>query len=200
MLRSPWQNPMLAGLSTTIDWYKIGITNAIAFQSVDDVKAACLNQPVATAPASLPCSLLLRNPGTGQEDVTTIQYSNQSTINTSGVDLNLNWRVGFEDAGMKSIPGAFGVSVLLNWLDYFNTQSKPGAPIQYWAGTLGPTVTGVDAGAFKWKLNTTFTYYLGPGSVALNWRHLPSVQAATLLSTGDLHPLGQQHRRGYAGL
>ena len=184
VLRSPSQNPWLSGMSGTIDWYKIGIDNAIAFEAVDDIKAACLNQPAATAVPSQACSLLSRNPGTGQEDVTTIQYNNQSTIETSGIDVNFNWRVDMADAGMKSIPGAVGLNVLANWLDYFNTTSKPGAPVQYWAGTLGPTVTGVDAGAYKWKLNTTLSYYVGPGSVSLNWRHLPGVHSATYYAPG----------------
>jgi outer membrane receptor protein involved in Fe transport len=184
VLRSPSQNPVFSGISASIDWYKIGINDAIAFQSVDDVKAACLNMPAATAIGSQACSLLSRNPGTGQEDVTTIQYNNQSTIDTSGVDVNFNWRVGLEDAGLKSVPGAVSLNVLFNWLDYFNTQSEPGSPVQYWAGTLGPSVTGLDQGAYKWKMNTTLSYYVGPMSASLNWRHLPSVHSATYYAPG----------------
>jgi outer membrane receptor protein involved in Fe transport len=187
VLRSPSQNPLLSGMTASVDWYRIAITGAIEFQSVDDVKEACLTMPAAQAIGSPECSLLSRNPGTGQEDVTTIQYNNLATIKTSGIDVNFNWRAELADMGLKEAPGALTLNVLFNWLDYFDTQTEPGAPVRNWAGTLGPNLTGTNAGAFKYKVNTTLTYSVGPASLALNWRYLPHVHPQTWGQAGNTY-------------
>ncbi|MEI9965649.1 MAG: TonB-dependent receptor [Caulobacteraceae bacterium] len=185
VLRSPIQSGWLSRFNASIDWYKISITGAIEFDSVDNVKQACLTLPAAQAIGSFQCSLLARNPILGQEDTTTIVYNNLATIWTSGVDGQLNWGADLSDIGFKNAPGAVNLSVLVNWLDYFDTQSTPGGPTTHWAGTLGPNLAGTDAGAFKYKLNTTLSYAVGPASLSLNWRHLPSIHAQSYGQPGD---------------
>ncbi len=191
VIRSPWQNPLFSRLTTSVDWYRIAIAGAIEFQSVDNVKAACLSQSApdpataAVVAASPQCQLLSRNLGTGAEAPTTIVYDNLATIKTSGVDVQVNWAAEFADMGASNIPGSLNLNVLLNWLDYYDTQSAPGLPVRHWAGTLGPNLTGTDPGAFKWKLNTTLTYMVGPGSLSINWRHLPRVHSQTYGQPGD---------------
>ena len=180
VLRSPWQMPWISRFTASVDWYKIDIANAIQFESVDAVRAACFTQAPAAAIASIAsggaCSKVSYNPGTGFEAPTTIQFNNLGAVRTSGVDVQLNWNAEFADMGMGSVPGALDASILFNWLDYFDTMNAPGAPWQRWAGTNGPSFAGLQAGAgFKWKLNATIGYSVGPAHVMLNWRHLPSV-------------------------
>ncbi len=185
VLRAPFQSAALSRLTASIDWYRIAIDGAIEFQSVDDVKAACFSQPAATAVGSFACSLVSRNPGTGGEAPTTIAFANLASIKTSGVDVQLNWAADVADIGLKSVPGALNLGVVLNWLDYYDTQSSPGTPVRHWAGTLGPNLNGTDPGAFKYKLNTTLTYLVGPATFSVNWRHLPSVHSQTFGQAGD---------------
>jgi iron complex outermembrane recepter protein len=192
VLSSPWQNPLLNRMHASIDWYSIRLNGAIEFNSVDNVKAACFDQATAgttdaeaaTIAASPACQLLQRNTGTGAEAPTTIITSNLATIRTSGFDFNFDWAGNLADMGLSSVPGQVRLNVVANYLNYFDTQSQPGAAWLHWAGTLGPTLTGLDAGAFKFKTNTTLTYLVGPATVSLNWRYLPHVHAATYPTQG----------------
>ncbi len=152
---------------------------------MDNIKQACLTEDSASAIGSFACSLLSRNPGTGAEAPTTITYDNLATIKTSGVDVQVNWGADMTDLGLKSVPGALNLAVLVNWLDYFDTESAPGQGVRHWAGTLGPNLTGTNPGAFKYKINTSLTYLVGPATFSVNWRHLPSVHSQTYGQPGD---------------
>ncbi len=194
VLKAPTQNPVFSRTQLTVDWYKINIDGAIEFQSVDNIKQACLTQTAAddtaaaTVAASAACQLLSRNTGTGAEAPTTIQYDNLSTIKTSGLDVTLNWTSEFADMGMKSVPGAVNLNVLFNYLIDYDTQSAPGQAVYHWAGTLGPNLNGTNAGAFKYKVNTTLNYLVGPASVGVTWRRLPGVHSQTYAITGGAGP------------
>ena len=192
VLRSPWQNPLLNRMHASIDWYYIRVNGAIEFNSVDDVKAACFDQATATTTAtqaatiaaSPACQLLQRNTGTGAEAPTTIISSNLATIRTSGFDFNFDWSAALADMGLSNAPGRVQLNVVANYLSYFDTQSEPGDAWLKWAGTLGPTLTGLDQGAYRFKTNTTLTYLVGPASVSLNWRFLPHVHGASYPTQG----------------
>ncbi len=185
VLRSPVQNPWVGNLQASVDWYDIKITGAIEFQSVDQVKAACYGQSApdaataAVVAASAPCQLVSRIPGTGNEDVTTIQFSNLATIWSSGIDFQLDNGWNFEDIGLSGVPGRVQVNWLLNYLTKYDSSAYPGATIFHWAGTLGPSLNGVNAGsAYKFKMNTTLSYLEGPLYVGLTWRYYPHTHSA----------------------
>ena len=185
VLSSPWHGPWVDGMRLSVDYYKIGITNAIETEAVDDVQSACLTQDASTpaalaaALASAACGKVLRNTGTGAQGPTGIQYKNLATINTSGIDVQLDWRIQFGDVGLNSIPGAIQLSALASRLNYLDTISSPGAPVQHWVGTLGPTLTGLNQGAFRYKTNTSLTYFEGPMSIGIDWRYVPHVHSAS---------------------
>ena len=187
VLSSPWRaNPWIGNLHASVDWYSIKVNDAIEFQSVDQVKAACFGQTAAddaaaaAVAASAPCQLVSRLVGTGQEDVTTIQFKNLATIWTSGFDFEVDDGWNFSDIGMSAVPGRLQLNWLFTWLNYYDTQAYPGGPTYHWAGTLGPSLNGVNAGsAYKYKMNTTLTYLEGPLSVSLSWRFLPHTHTAS---------------------
>ncbi len=166
------------------------MNGAIEFNSVDNIKQACLSQSapdaataavVATSPA---CQLLSRNTGSGAEAPTTIESSNLATIRTSGLDVEVDWAAALADMGMASVPGTIQLNALVSYLNYFDTQSQPGAAWLHWAGTLGPSLTGTNQGAYKFKTNTTLTYSTGPVSVSVNWRWLPHVHSLSYPTQG----------------
>ncbi len=183
VLSSPWHAPWVDGARLSVDYYKIDIADAIETEAIDDVQAACFTQDASTPAAlaatlaSAQCGKILRNPGTGMEGPYGIQYKNLASIHTSGIDVQLDWRVQFGDVGLNSIPGAIQLSALVSYLNYMDTVSSPGGPVSHWAGTLGPSLTGLNGGAFKYKTNTTLTYIEGPMTIGLGWRFLPHVHS-----------------------
>ena len=189
VLNSPWHGPLTSRLHASLDWYSIKLDDAIEFNSVDNITAACYDQTAtdaasaATIAASPQCQLLSRNPGTGAQDITTIQYSNLATVKTQGLDLDIDWGARLDDI-VAGTPGSVQLSILANYLLDFQTQSQPGAAWQDWAGTFGPTLTGLDAGAFRFRTNTTLTYMVGPASIGLTWRYLPHMHGVSFVGPG----------------
>ena len=189
VLSSPWHNAWLNRMHLSVDWYWLKVNNAIETEAVDTVMAQCYDQFAATdaeaavIAAGPLCSKATRNPGTGAQGPTIIEYQNLAVIRTSGWDINFDWTAAFADLGLHQVPGAVQLTFLGNYLDYFDTQPGPGQPFQQWAGTLGPTLTGTDAGAFRFRTNTTLTYLFGPATVAVNWRWLPHVHANSYLGS-----------------
>jgi outer membrane receptor protein involved in Fe transport len=184
VLRSPFQNPMLNRATLSIDYYKIHITNAIEYASIDYVYQNCLNQPAAQALASLYCQAISRSPQSGASALSNTPEANLATIDTSGVDVQFDWAFALSDL-KKDLPGRFNLSVVGSFLGNFDTISAPGFDPQKWYGTLGPTLTGTNAGAYAYKLNTSFGYSVGPAFINLNWRHLPRVNAPGSVSAGN---------------
>ncbi len=180
VLSSPWHNAWVGNLRTAIDWYSIKINGAIELGQVDQVKSLCYGQSdVAVAVASAACQLVTRIPGNGAEDVTTVQFNNFATIKTSGIDLELDDGWNFEDIGMHAVPGRLQFNWLMSYLINYDTVAYSGQPVVHWAGSLGPSLNGVQQGsAYKYKMNTTLTYMEGPMSVSFNWRFLPHTHNA----------------------
>jgi iron complex outermembrane receptor protein len=184
VIKSPFQNPLLSQANLSIDYYKIHIDQAIEFASVDYVYQQCLSQPVATALTSLFCQAIQRSPQFGGQLLTGTPAANQATIDTSGVDLQFDWGVQLSDL-KRDIPGRFSLSVVSSFLGNYDTVSAPGQATQHWYGTAGPTLTGTNGGAYKYKVNTSFGYAVGPAIINLNWRHLPQINAASAVAPGN---------------
>jgi len=172
-----WEHPLLAGFSSTVDWYQIKIKGMIAPEPGAAVYEACLS------PASNPnfdvnngaCQRIIRNPGTGGMTATNVSYINGGNSKISGVDVAFNWAADVADMGMGSLPGKFGVNVLVSTLLNMQTQATATSPVIEWRGSLGPsTGTSLNNGAYSYRLFTTFNYGVGDFTYNLRWRHLPT--------------------------
>jgi iron complex outermembrane receptor protein len=184
VLRSPFQNPLFSRANLSIDYYKIHIDDAIEFASVDYVYQQCLNQPASTALTSIYCQAIQRSPQFGGQLLTGTPTANLATIDTSGVDVQFDWT--FRLAELRAnLPGAFSIGVMGSFLGNYDTTAAPGQPVQRWYGTLGPTLTGTNGGAYAYKLNTQFGYSIGTAQFNLDWRHLPQVNAASAVAPGN---------------
>jgi iron complex outermembrane receptor protein len=192
VLKSPFQASWFNRATLSIDWYKIHIDHAIEYASIDYVYQNCLTQAastpaqIAAALASSSCQAVQRAPGTGISGTTTTPDANLATIDTSGVDVQFDWAVRLSDLH-KSVPGTFSLSIVSSFLGNYDTTSAPGQPVQHWYGTLGPTLTGTNPGAYAWRLNTNFGYNIGPVTIGLDWRHLPTVHSANAVAPGNLY-------------
>ena len=188
VLGSPWQNPWIGNMHAAVDWYDIKIDGAIEFQQTDEVTANCLrldgsSAAAAAASALTPqCQFLNRIVGTGAIDTTEVKFTNDATIWTSGLDFQLDDGWNFDDIGLHAIPGRLQFNWLFNYLFKYDSQASQVVSfnqIYHWAGTLGPSLNGVDLGSsYKYKMNTTLTYLEGPLSVSLNWRFYPHSHSA----------------------
>jgi iron complex outermembrane receptor protein len=187
VMNSPFKKPLLAGLTLTLDNYRIDIKDAIMTYSLDYAGYRCFgtqlvtNAAEAAAQAATPgCQLMPRDPVSGAPLSTTVSYDNQATIKTSGTDIALNWRAQFADFGSK-IKGGLGFSIQASYLDYYKTKASPAAfDVETdWKGSLGPNLPGTNAGAYDYRTFSTLSYFRENWSVSLRWRGLPKVWSAS---------------------
>lgn len=167
----------LDGLTASIDFYNIEITDAIATFNGQTIYSRCFNADGRSNPTysiNDPggfCQLIRRNEATGGVGRTEARYLNTGLIETRGVDIAANW--------VKDLPngGAFSINSMLTYLDSFKTKTTVVDDAVEWAGTLGnPTNSG--AGMFDYRVNTTFGYQFpsGNANIGLRWRYLPDVK------------------------
>jgi iron complex outermembrane receptor protein len=177
-------NPWIAGLSGSVDWWQVHINNAIEFDSGDYANYLCYGgTPVTTAAqaaavaASVNCTNVARNSVTGAVAQSLQVYQNQATIGTAGVDFAMNWIAQLSDIGFKSLPGAITFNSQDTFLDYYRTK----ASTAYfdldtnWKDSMGPDLAGTDGGAYGYRLTAGLGYVLPSFGVNLSWRFLPSV-------------------------
>ena len=191
VLRSPFENAWLSGLTLTVDWYKVEIEDAIMQYSLDFAQFRCFGASIVTnateaaAQARTPgCQLMPRDQNNGAALSTKVSYDNQATIKTSGFDIGANWFADFSSLGFD-IPGSLGLSVNATVLDYYRTKQSPGVfdPEIEWAGSLGPNLTGTQGGAYDFRLFGNVSYIRDNWSVTLRWRHLPEVDSVGMANT-----------------
>ena len=130
VLRSPFEHPLVSGATLAIDWYKVedhrrdlddhGPVDAMTCASTAMARATrptrstIRTASAATSSATRPTA----RPQAGELD----QYQNLGIIDTSGIDINLNWRAALADMGLASLPGALSLNVSFTKLFEFKAQ------------------------------------------------------------------------------
>jgi iron complex outermembrane recepter protein len=184
VLQSPWESAWLKGMSFTADYYRIKMKDVIEPYSVDYARFLCYGAvqvgtaaEAAARAASPECQNVPRSTSTGGALTQLLQYSNQATVDTAGVDFALNWFGNLGDMGLESVPGGVGLNIQGTYLDKYITKLSPAAfdvPID-WKGSLGPNVPGFNSGAYDFRLFTSVSYTLPTMNFSLRWRFLPKV-------------------------
>lgn len=183
---SPWTNPWLESLTLAFDWWKVDIEDAIQQYTPDYANFLCFGVATVTTAAeaaaqaaTTDCQNVPRSPTTGGQQRQLLRYANQATIKTEGIDIAANWRAEFGDLGI-GLPGGLALSVQMTYIDSYRTKEslEDFDPEIEWVGSLGPTLTGTNPGAYDYRLFTSLTYFKDDWSVGLRWRHLPSVITA----------------------
>ncbi len=175
VLSSPFTEGLFERLRLSLDYYNIEVQGAIAPASTQVVYQECFNA-LGNNPNYDPnndyCRRISRSSVNGFWISTTASFENLGMIATAGLDAQLDWSIpapGFGDRG------AVFTNILFNWLDKYEVQNNPGGPVFDYAGSVGSTIFVPPYGPqHQWRLNSTLGYDFGPGSVSLNWRHLPS--------------------------
>jgi outer membrane receptor protein involved in Fe transport len=122
-------------------------------------------------PNAQACQQMTRDTNNGQFNAADVSYTNAAFVETSGVDLQFDWRTSLG-------PGNLTLSVLASYLDSFKTKASPTAKWVEYKGTFGPTLPSLNGGAFDYRTFTTVGYFNKNWTVSLRWRHLPSTKAA----------------------
>lgn len=168
-------------LTLSFDWYKVEVEGAIMLYSLTYAGYRCFGPTIVTTPAEAAiqaatpaCQLVPRDLNNGAALNAQLSYDNQATIDTSGMDVAVNWLKPLQNEG------TIGVNFTATILDYYKTKTSP-APFDVetdWKGSLGPTLTGTNPGAYDYRLFGSVNYARSNWNVALRWRHLPPVWTA----------------------
>ena len=174
VLSSPFETPWLHRARLTVDYYNIKVNDAIGAQSVDIAQRQCFDTAFnPTLDVNSPfCAGVNRNAGTGALGNVATIFLNNGRFRTSGVDVQLDWTIPVG-------PGQLNLNSIFNYLVSMKSSGLASLPLVEYAGTLGPTQNGLNGGSYRWRLFSTVGYSIGGNSLALQWRHLPSVDVET---------------------
>ncbi|MDZ4271384.1 MAG: TonB-dependent receptor [Erythrobacter sp.] len=173
------QPNFLPGLSISADWYRILVKDAITNPTVLDVVNGCYSATLnptlsATTPA---CLSIGRNPA-GRLDGAAVEtpgvllaLSNQGRIETSGIDVNVNYT---RDIGFATFVYALAAN-------YTFENLFQATPVSINRECIGFFSTSCDP-ISDFTLNQRTTLRFDAIDVSLNWRHLSSVKREPLAS------------------
>ncbi len=186
-----FQPDFFRGLSMTVDYYNIDLTNAITNPTVDNVFANCFGDNFRTSPTGDPadpaCQAIRRNPATGNlfGNVGTTRgiplvLTNQGRIQTDGIDVVINYQrqLGFADLGLNFAG---------NWTNsntFDAAQDDDTNIIFECAGFFGSNCGSIIP-EFSFTQRTTLGF--GGADLSLLWRYIDGVE----LEESNFNPQGQ---------
>ena len=167
-----FENPWLANLSGSIDYYDIQLENAVGTVDANIQLQQCFNSNGTSNPTysntNAFCQLLTRDPLTGNVINAASNNQNLASAEVSGVDFQVDW-------GADIGPGALDVSVVGTWLEKWEWAALPGGTPLAIDGTIsntGPLGSSVGAAQPEWKFLTTANYRIGPWKAGIRWQHI----------------------------
>lgn len=168
-------------LSVALDWYQIDIEETIDNLSGMVAYEQCFNYNGTSNPGydvTDYCAAIQRDPDTGLALSVEAGAFNLGTRSTAGVDLEVNWVKPLDNGA------DFGIRSSLNKLLFWKSLEVPGSPEIDYAGTTA------EGGLYDYTTYTTFSYRADRWSVALNWRHLSSIEHEQFATDPDTNVLG----------
>lgn len=189
------QPDFVPGLTVSADWYSIKVKDAITNPTVLDVINGCYGTALnpnlsASTPA---CGLIGRNPA-GRLDGAVVDtpgvflgLSNQGRLETSGIDVNVNYS---RDIGFAT----FVYALNANYTFVNKFQATPASVNRECIGYFSTSCDPIS----EFTLNQRTTLRFSNVDVSLNWRHLSevireptaSVVAFPVIPSYDLFDLG----------
>jgi outer membrane receptor protein involved in Fe transport len=161
-------------LTLSADWYEIDIQDVVGDLDFPTAHEQCFNSSGSSNPTysinNEYCERIWRDPVTANASYVRGGNFNLSQRFTSGIDYSLSWSAPLANLGFDG-PAEIGVrtslNVLLSWKE--PESASPEAPLREFAGY------GTN---FDYKVFTTFSYARDALNISLNWRYLPSSEAA----------------------
>ncbi len=166
---SPSSNRFLENLRVSVDYWNIQLDDAIFALPAGEILVSCYRQDFNPTfdPGNPNCALVDRlRFGDGSPVITTATSANVSSLETAGVDLQLDWGLDFGGAGRLA------TNLVVTYLDKFEFQFAPGLPTVDRVGTIGDSI-GSSYPEYKMLLNLDYT--IANFRVGARYRYLPSM-------------------------
>lgn len=145
----------MRGVSLSVDYYRIKVTGLIDSLSAQQIITNCYNAGGSGAPE---CSLITRATPNSLPSLISIVPKNIAFLKTAGIDIDASYRTVVGNGGLA-------VRLYLNYLDKFDSQQYPGAPIAHYAGV---SVVGSNPAGFpRWRGNLSVDYSNGPFGITI---------------------------------
>jgi iron complex outermembrane receptor protein len=170
--RPSFSHPMLSRISTTLDYYNIEITDVIGSITAANQLQGCYNSNGVTNPTydvnNGYCQLFQRDASTGNIVNSLGLLQNLAALQTSGVDLQVDWAFDLVDAGLPDY-GSLKFNVVVGWLESWARQDAAGGQFNERSGTIDST----NGFTFpEWKFLSSVNYSIGDYSVGARWRRV----------------------------
>lgn len=172
---SPWSG-VLGDLRASIDYYDIRLKDAIFSVPAGEIALLCYgfqgNNP-GLDPNDPSCQALNRRTqsnGTASNGTAWVPSQgtdNVSELNTSGIDVQVDWGLDLGNAGRLNL------NMLSSWLGKWEVQYLPTVPRIDFTGTIGDSVGSAYP---DYKLFFNADWNRGPLGVGLRVRHLPEME------------------------
>jgi outer membrane receptor protein involved in Fe transport len=188
--RSPFESPLLARLTGTVDWYEARVADPIDVTRTNAIVNSCYNINGTNPELLLDdpngyCKLIERDQVSGAISRVFNPYENQDKLVIRGLDVGLNWSAALTDLGFDSLPGSVSLSLTANYLmDQIQRYSGSPDRLADYAGFNGASrirsSTGIGYNWGRHRAILTWQYRLGTQS--------PTTFAATPNITGTQSP------------
>jgi len=175
VVRSPFEGEMVSDITATVDFYQIKISDTIAPTDAVAVYQDCFNgfgNNPGYDPNYISCTYITRD-NLGYRLSVDTPYVNTGKLTTRGLDFTVNWAFPLGDLGRLN------VNYQGNYLLTFKAQDTPQTPALENRGTFG------QGGQFRYKSNTTFSFFRADWGVGLRWRHLSGIKDASYVTNPD---------------
>lgn len=183
VLTPRFNTPWLSMLTLSTDYYKIKVKNAVSTIAGATAIQRCYNLAGTNpnyAADNVYCGLFGRSSSTGQINAIALYNLNLGVIETSGLDIALDWMADLEGAGFPG-GGRLRVNAAATRLFNYKVQTLPGEVPTDYAGSAGN-----DAKALPdWKLSSNIAYSNGPATVSLQYRYIGPMIDASVVTVSD---------------
>ena len=162
MVSSPWDNPWLNRLRGTVDYYKIEITDPILSIDTNNLLADCYNyfgSNPTYSPTYANCAAIKRVGGSlgggaaidGPDANKRFPGDNGGSINTSGLDFQVDYGFDWEWLGLPSWMGSVQANLILTRVLEYTQADKSFLPEVDYTGTISYFGARLGTSFPEWK-------------------------------------------------
>jgi outer membrane receptor protein involved in Fe transport len=171
----------LPGLSASVDYYNIKVTQAITLPAAGDVISLCFANITAASATDPNCTGIRRNPVTGGlsgSPATTLglprQLSNHGILATDGIDFTLDYRRPL--GVVMGTPTKIAFNLSGNWTDHARFQATSASFNRDCVGYFSANC-GINGGSpnNKFTFSERTTLSLGRIDLSVLWRYLSAL-------------------------
>ncbi len=177
---SPRGGGIFSNVNFSVDYYNIGITNAIGTLTITSILPRCFNSDGVSNPnysiSNSFCQRITRDPATGIISNASQGLFNFATYKLDGIDFQADWRFGLDALGASSNAGSLQFGSIVSYLHNYRVSGLLGSPTLNYAGSIGFGDVGGNISHPRWKANTALTYRIGGFDGTVRWRYIGPMQ------------------------